>query len=121
MFLKHCYLQHSSKPHSLFIFSAKLITPQSCGEHQKQCMNSLQVSLNDKKIQWPCKKNMHRSLTQKFLFLMRKFRSDELPWIIPRGNIVIFNRLVVRQHCFILQASHLLELKLPRSEPGDTL
>ena len=54
----------SIQPRSLFIFSAKVITPQSCGEHQKQCMNSLQASLNEKEIQWPCKKkkNVHHRL-----------------------------------------------------------
>ena len=59
----------SIQPRSLFIFSAKVITSQSCGEHQKQCMNSLQASLNEKEIQWPCKKKCASS-TQNFLFFL---------------------------------------------------
>ena len=66
------YFHLSSKP-IVYLFS------QQKSSHHKVAVSIksnawivFKFSLNDKKIQWPCKKKS-ASLTQKFLFLMRKF------------------------------------------------
>ena len=86
----------SIQPRSLFIFSAKVITPQSCGEHQKQCMNSLQASLNEKEIQWPCKKKCASS-TQNFLFFLWR----ENFWSTEARRIKSAQYSIQQKNCFV--------------------
>ena len=89
----------SIQPRSLFIFSAKVITPQSCGEHQKQCMNSLQASLNEKEIQWPCKKKKKMCIIDSKFSLLSLTRKFLVNWSTKDQICTVFD--TTNKRCFV--------------------